>query len=183
MIFNNRRLRRLTVLMLFLTASARLAAQQPDDGIPITSVPENSPCPDQPKSLKELTVAFGGGRVPSPSEMTGSWVAISIFIGRDESTMDCSGLRRGKKLFEEVMVANGYSLEMHVVGVGEQKATMRRNSTRSLSFPFSFGGDAAPVLRCRLTKRNTLACLIDVYRQAVEFKRISVQPDEIARNP
>jgi len=85
--------------------------------------------------LKELTGAFDGGRVPSPSEMTGTWVAIGIFIKNDPSTMDCSALRRGKKVFEEVMLANGYSLKMHVVGAGDQEPTMRRDSTRSLSFP------------------------------------------------
>ena len=34
--------------------------------------------------------------------------------------MDCSGLKRGKKLFEEVILADGYSLEMHAVGTFDQ---------------------------------------------------------------
>ena len=59
--------------------SGRLAAQQRDDDIPISSVPQNLPCPDQSKSLKEVTDAFDSGRVPSPSEMTGTWVLIRRF--------------------------------------------------------------------------------------------------------
>ena len=181
--FNNERLRALAIVLLILITSGRLAAQQRDDDIPISSVPQNSPCQDQSKSLKELTDAFDSGRVPSPSELTGTWAAIGDFIRSSEKSMDCAGLKRGKKLFEEVMLADGYSLELHAVGTFDQKRTMQRNSTGSVSFSFDFGGDSLPVYRCRLTVRNTLACLIDVYRQGVEFRKMSVRPDEMAHEP
>ncbi len=54
----------------------------------------------------------------------------------------------------------------------------------ALTFPFDFGGDSHPVFRCRLTKRDTLACLIDVYRQGIEFKRMKVSPELVwNKNP
>src|SRR5262245_18779096 len=104
------------VVICAATLNGSSAQGPPENNLPIHSISENLPCADQPKSLKELTNAFASGRLPAPSDMTGTWVAISNFIATDESTMNCSGLRRGAKLFEEVMIANGYSLEMHVVG-------------------------------------------------------------------
>ena len=44
---------------------------------------------------------------------------------------------------------------------------------------FDFGGDASPVYRCRLTVRKTLACLIDVYGQGVEYKKLPVLQNQI----
>jgi hypothetical protein len=61
--------------------------------------------------------------------------------------------------------------------------TMKLDPARSLRFFFDLGGDSHPVFRCRLTTRDTLACLIDVYREAVEFKRMSVRPDQMDHNP
>ena len=169
------------VVWIGATTSNRLSAQEPRrEDIPVHSVPQNLPCTDQPKSLRELTIAFNSGSLPSLSDMTGTWVAISSFIDTYDSTMNCSGLKRGTKVFEEVMIANGYSIEMHVIGAGVQRPAVKLDSTNSLSFPFDFGGDADPVFRCRLTSRKTLACLIDVYRQGIEFKRIPAKPDEMA---
>jgi hypothetical protein len=97
-------------------------------------------------------------------------------------SLNCSGLKRGAKLYEQVILANGYSLETHLIGTGVQTPTMKPDRTNSLSFPFDFGGDANPVFRCRLTTRKTVACLIDVYRQGIEFKKASARPDEMERN-
>jgi hypothetical protein len=114
--------------------------------------------------------------------MTGTWIAISDFIADYEKSLDCSGLKRGARLYEQVILANGYSLETHFIGTGVQTPTMKPDRTSSLSFPFNFGGDANPVFRCRLTTRKTIACLIDVYRQGIEFKKASVRPDEMEHN-
>ena len=54
------------------------------DDIPKNAVPQTSPCADQPRSMKELMAAFDKGRIPSPLEMTGSWVAIG-YVGDGET--------------------------------------------------------------------------------------------------
>jgi hypothetical protein len=141
------------------------------------SAPQNLPCTGQSKSLRELRQAFTKGRAPSPADMTGSWVAISSFDDNG-GDLNCTGLKRGPK-FEEVMLAKGYSLEMHVIGTLDQSPTMTREANHSVTFRFDFGGDASPVFRCRMTARKTLACLIDVYRQGAEFKRMPVQQNQI----
>jgi hypothetical protein len=151
--------------------------QRTSGDVPANSVPQNAPCPDQAKSLTELKESFNRGRVPSPPETTGSWVAIGFF-GDYYHGLNCTGLRRGDK-FEQVMLANRYSIEMHVIGTFDQIRTLEPDRGNSLSFPFDFGGDAAPVYRCRLTGRKTLACLIDVYREGVEFKKMSATGDQI----
>src|SRR5205085_2463662 len=81
---------------------------------------------------------------------TGTWVAISSFIADYEKSLACSGLKRGARLYEQVILANGYLLEMHFIGTVVQTPTMRPDGTSSISFPFDFGGDANPVFRCRL---------------------------------
>ena len=95
--------------------------QRTSEALPTHSVPHNSPCSDQPKTLTELTDAFNRGSVPSAAETTGTWVAIgSIFgDGDDNKSLNCTGLRRGNK-FEEVILAKGYSVEMHAVGTTDQ---------------------------------------------------------------
>lgn len=152
--------------------------QRTSDELPPHSVPQDSPCADQPKSLTELTDAFNRGSVPSSSETTGSWVAIGIILGTYDTYLNCAGLKRGNK-FEEVMLVTGDSIEMHVVGASDQTRTLAPDHAGSVSFPFDAGGDARPVYRCRVTTRNTLACLIDVYREGVEFKKMSVNADDI----
>jgi TonB family protein len=145
--------------------------------LPTNSVPQNSPCADQPKSLTELRDAFNRGNLPSASETTGSWVSIGFF-GDYNNDLNCTGLRRGNK-FAEVILAKEYSVEMHAIGAHDQTRTMEPDHAGSVIFPVDLGGDARPVYRCRVTTRNTLACLIDVYRQGVEFKKMSVNADDI----
>src|SRR5205085_1799826 len=127
--------RLLPTMALVLIGSANLnrsSAQEPRrDDIPAHSIPQNVPCADQPKSLKELIIAFNNGSLPSPSNLTGTWVAISSFIDTYDATMNCSGLKRGTKVFEEVMIAKGYLLEMHVIGAGVQRPPVKRDSTNS----------------------------------------------------
>jgi hypothetical protein len=151
--------------------------QRTSDALPKNKIPQNSPCADQPKSLLQLRRAFDRGRFPTPSETTGSWVAIGFF-GDDVTDLNCGGLRR-VSMFEEVMLVTGYSVETHVIGTVDQTPTMAPDHAGNLVLPFDFGGDARPVYRCRLTTQKTLACLIDVYRQGVEFKKMSVNEDDI----
>jgi TonB family protein len=151
--------------------------QPTSDELAAKSVPQNSPCADQPKTLTELRDAFNTGNVPSASEVSGSWVSIGFF-GDYNNGFNCAGLRRLNK-FEEVLLARGYSLEMHAFGQYDQTRTMEPDHAGSVSFPDDSGGDARPVYRCRMTTRNTLACLIDVYREGVEFKKMSVNPEDI----
>jgi hypothetical protein len=145
--------------------------------LPMHSIPQSIPCSDQPKTLAALKAAFNTGRIPSRAESTGEWVAISFF-GDDNADLNCTGLVRGSK-FEEVMIAHQYALEMYVIGTTDQRPTFEPDHAGSLTFPFSFGGDASPFYRCRLTSRKTLACLIDVYREGVEFKKIRVTPEQV----
>jgi hypothetical protein len=77
------------------------------------------------------------------------------------------------------MLATGHSVEMHVIETTDQTRTVEPDQAGSVTFPVDFGGDAGPVYRCRVTTRNTLACLIDVYREGGEFKKMSVNADEI----
>ena len=145
--------------------------------LPTNSVPQNSPCADQPKSLTELRDAFNRGNLPFASETTGSWVSIGFF-GDYNNDLNCVGVKRGNK-FVEVMLARGDSVEMHAIGATDQTRTLEPDHAGSVTFPVDFGGDAGPVYRCRVTTRSTLACLIDVYRQGVEFKKMFVNADEI----
>jgi TonB family protein len=151
--------------------------QRRSEELPMNSVPQNSPCADQPKTLTELWDAFNRGNVPSASETTGSWVAIGMFGGYSND-LNCVGVRRGNK-FVEVMLVRGDSVEMHAIGATDQTRTLEPDHAGSVAFPVDFGGDAGPVYRCRVTTRNTLACLIDVYRQGVELKQMSVNADEV----
>lgn len=110
--------------------------------------------------------------------MTGTWVAIGMFgdarsHGKEYILLNCSGITRDE-IFEQVMIAEGYSVEPHFVGSDTDKRLMKRDPTRSLSFPVDFGGDANPVFRCRLTWRRTLLCLTDVYLEGNEFKQMVV---------
>jgi hypothetical protein len=141
-------------------------------------VPQNLPCANQSKSLKELTKSFNMGRLSSTSDVTGTWVAISLFSD-GHSSLNCAGVKRGIT-FEEVIVAKGYSIELHIIGAVQETVTAKPDRNASLVFPVDEGGDASPVYRCRLTERQTLACLNDVYREGNEFKKMTVRKDEIA---
>ena len=159
------------------TASSDSSQQQGSEELPKNSIHQDSPCADQPKSLAQLKRAFNEGNVPSGSDLNGTWVAIGFF-GDAIADLSCTGLKRGNK-FEEVMLASGYAVQMHVIGAHDQSPILKLDRGGSVTFPFDFGGDASPVYRCRVTARRTLACLIDVYREGVEFKKMSVNPDEI----
>ena len=65
------------------------------DDIPKNTVPQTSPCADQPRSMKELMAAFDKGRIPSPLEMTGSWVAIGYVGDGETPSFNCDGVMRG----------------------------------------------------------------------------------------
>lgn len=94
------------------------AAQNRADSeeVPKYSIRQNSPCVGQARTLQELTRSYNKGRLPTVSDMTGTWVAIGFFEGVGRSgRRNCSGLKRGKML-EAVMIANGYSLELHFIG-------------------------------------------------------------------
>ena len=154
--------------------------QNQSDEIPRDSVPQNSPCTNQPKSLKEVTAAFNKGELPSASEVTGSWVEIGFF-GQDDRvrSMNCTGITRGK-VFEFVIVASQYSLTLNAVGMDvPQKVKMQPDNKGSVQFPVDFGGDASPVYRCRTSRPNTLTCLNAVYGEGIEFKKMPVREEQI----
>lgn len=146
------------------------------------SVHQDSPCVGQARTLQELTRSFNGGQLPTASDMTGTWVEIGFFEARARagkpSDRNCPGLVRGKK-FEAVMIANGYSLELHIIGTHVQRVTATLDAKGSLSFPVDFEGDALPTYRCRLIGPGTLACLVSTYQQGVEFKKKVVRQNEI----
>jgi hypothetical protein len=89
-------------------------------------------------------------------------------------------MRRGSK-FEFVLIANGYSLELHAIGMGSpQKVMIEPDHKRSIEFrELDFGGEGTlDNYRCRITNRETLACLLGSYRGA-EFKKITIKPEQI----
>jgi hypothetical protein len=157
---------------------ADFAGQQAADDVPKHSIPQDSPCADQYKSLAQLKEAFDRGSMPTPKEITGSWVAIGDFLPFSQGrSVNCGGLRRGAK-FEYVMFFTADSVEIHAIGASVQTAALK--PTRgSLTFPFDNGGDANPSFRCRVTKTGTLACLVEVYGQTVEFKRMPVSRETV----
>ena len=143
---------------------------------------QNEPCVNQPKTYSELTSSFQQGTLPLASQTTGNWVEIGMVRknpSRRNPFLNCSGLRRGSK-FEFVLVANSYSIELHAIGMTyPQRVTLERNSEGSIAFPVDFAADEGPDnYRCRLTKSDTLVCLIGDYAGA-EFKKMTVQPNEI----
>lgn len=145
-------------------------------------VPQNVPCSDQPRSFGELASSFDGGRRPLASEITGTWVEIGDLNdppGKVHS-LNCSGEKRGS-VFEFVLVANGYSLEIHAVGMlAPQAARMKPDDAGAVEFrEVDFGGEGSlDNYRCRLTQRGTLACLIGTFT-GVEFKRMTVEKSQI----
>jgi hypothetical protein len=148
---------------------------------------KGSPCPGQPASLAELRTTFSQGTLPTPAQVTGTWVGIGFF-GATEipelRILNCAGMFRAEVgAYEEVIEAKGYSITVHIVGTLVASPTIDV-SDGALTFPFDFGGDSHPVFRCRLTPQQTLACLIDVYQQGIEFKRMTIQPQQAwNRNP
>jgi hypothetical protein len=163
------------------TVSAEAQKPPPSVEMPGFSVPQNRPCSGQPKSFNALTESFDNGRVPSPAELTGAWVAIGAFTS-DSGSMNCSGLTRSR-IFENVMFAEEYVVEMHMIGsYGPPTVIMAVDSTRSLTLALDLGTDVLRVFRCRYTARKTLACLIPGY-YAFEYKKMRVKPEQVYRGP
>jgi hypothetical protein len=150
--------------------------------VPQDSIPQNAPCVGQPSSRTELGKSFLQGRLPLASQITGTWVEIGD-VANDPSpvhrSLNCSGVKRGSK-FEFVLIASGYSVELHEVGMTyPQKVTMEPNRMGYVEFPVDLSADEGPdIYRCRLTKRGTLACLVHAYR-GVEFKKMMVEKEQI----
>ena len=144
-----------------------------------------SGCDNQARSLAELKRSFAGARMPSIAELSGSWVAIGFFgaahsHGMEIASVECAGLRRGKTL-EQVMLITGNSVDPRFIGAWSMPRALTPDGRGSLEFPIDFGGDANPSYRCRLTATGTLACLVDVYDEGVEFKRNSVSQEQLCR--
>lgn len=166
-------------------ASADGRSEEP----PKYSVPQDAPCAGQPRSLSELAVAFRDGHLPSPSETTGDWVEIGDFSDRPTPWpkfryLNCSGLMRRNK-FDFVLVANGYSVELHVIDMyGPQTVAMEPDHEGSVEFPEVYFGGEGPTsnYRCRLTQRGTLACLWGRFA-GTEFKRMAVEKTQIYQAP
>jgi TonB family protein len=152
------------------------AFYQDNQTIPRDSVPQNLPCPDQPTSFKELSELFTAGRLPSPSEVTGSWALIGLWVHKDSRpSLNCDGITRGEKL-EWTLHADGYSVQVDAIGTNHQTTTFKPDGSGSITFSVDFGGDSSPSFRCRLTRRNSLACLGSPYYEAIEFKRVLPKP-------
>ena len=141
--------------------------------IPKNAVPQNLPCSDQPRSMKELMAAFDKGRIPPPLEMTGSWVAIGFLGDGETPSFNCNGVMRGPK-FEWVIHANQYSIEMDIIGTTHQQRTLKADNGGSLVLQVDFGGDGIPPYKCRITDRKTLACILRARggTVGVEFKKM-----------
>ena len=73
--------------------------------LPRYSTPQDVPCPDQPRSVRELVDAFDRGQMPEPSQVTGTWVAIGFVAIPRASTVP--GLR-------EVPSSNGSCLRTNI---------------------------------------------------------------------
>lgn len=132
------------------------------------------PCSGQAKTLVELRRAFNAANLPSPARITGTWVGIGVFgsaesHGSGFAKVDCNGF------FQEVLRFDGYAVKLEMTGaIVDKEEKVQPDTTSSVTFPAPGAGDAAsPVFRCRLTKRDTLACLIDVYQEGYEFRRMS----------
>lgn len=158
-----------------------VSADTSSEEMPQNATPQNAPCVGQPKSGRELAASFQEGRLPAASQVTGTWVEIgtvSDYTSPRYRSLNCSGEKRGSK-FEFVLVANGYSVELHAIGTDLQKVTMTPDHKGSVEFTLDLEADGAhETYRCRLTKRSTLACLDGAFSGA-EFKKMNVEPRQI----
>ena len=152
-------------------AQGQISGDQAED-VPKRSVPQYFPCPDQPKTFKEFSHTFTSSRLPTPSELNGSWVLIGIWVHQNSRPdLNCTGITRGKK-FEWVIIAHGYSIGVNAIGADSQTTAFKPDGKGNLTFTVGFGGENSPVFRCRLTPRRTIACLGSSYYVATEFKKI-----------
>src|ERR1700691_4588563 len=95
------------------------SSEQSNEEIPIHSVPQYQPCPDQTKIFSKLSNSFAAGHLPSRSDVTRSWLLIGCWLHRDSHPdLNCAGIMRGKA-FDWAMLARGYSLEIDMVGANQ----------------------------------------------------------------
>lgn len=148
--------------------------------IPQNGVPQYLPCPHQPQTFETLSRSFATGRIPSASEMEGSWVLTGLWLHPDSKPdLNCSGIMRGSG-FEWVLVAGSdYSVDINVVGTYHQQSQFRLEGENSLKFDIDFGGDASPTFQCRVTRQDTLICLGDTYDNGTEFRRMRVSCEPV----
>ncbi len=145
------------------------------------SVPQYLPCPGQTNSFDKLYHSFSTGHPPSPSEVTGSWVLIGFRLYRDSHPdLRCDGIMRGRT-FEWVMLAQGYSLRIEMAGT-DQASAFQLGEKQDLTIPLDLGGDASPLLCCRVTRRHTLVCLGDTYYNGLEFRKVEVHCEPPMQN-
>ena len=137
------------------------------------SVPQYLPCPGQTRTFSKLTNSFFAGHLPARSEITGSWVLIGFWLYKDSHPdLNCAGITRGK-ILDWVMLAQGYSLMIDMAGTN-QTSTFEIGPRQDLTVALDLGGDSSPVLRCRITERQTLVCLGDSYYSGLEFRKMQV---------
>jgi hypothetical protein len=154
-------------------ANRNPSSEQDNKEIPMYSVPQYLPCPDQTKTFSKLSNSFSAGHLPSRSEVTGSWVLIGFWLYRDSHPdLNCTGIMRGK-IFEWVMLAQGYSLGIDLAGT-DQTSAFKLGERQDLTVAMDLGGDTSPILRCRLTQSHSLVCLGDTYYSGLEFREIQV---------
>jgi hypothetical protein len=173
----------LFVLILLLPPFGAVSTRQSSSSedkqaaVPRDSIPQYLPCTDQPKSFTELLGSFAAGRLPLPSDVTGSWALVGIWVHKDSRPdLNCSGVKRGRQ-FEWILIAQGYSIEVNAIGTKRQTTNFKADDNGNLTFSIELDGDYVPTFRCRLTRRHTLACLGSPYYDAVEFKKISVNTE------
>jgi hypothetical protein len=78
-----------------------------------------------------------------------------------------------------VLVAKGYSVELHAIGTYVQKVTMQPDHKGSVTFLVDFEADEGPdTYRCRLTHSNTLACFSGPFA-GMELKKMAVKREQI----
>jgi hypothetical protein len=143
-------------LCLALVAGTRDVAATQE--VPRYSTPQNMPCSDQPRSLKQLVAAFDRGHRPAPTQINGTWVAIGLL--RYSPSLNCTGVTRGGRVFEWVMFVAHDSVEIDMIGRDLLATTLTLDSAQAATFSADFGADGGPdEYRCRLTDRGTLACL------------------------
>jgi hypothetical protein len=147
-------------------------------------VEQNAPCADQPRSFAALRRAFNAAKRPSVEEMRGTWIAIGMFgdarsHGKEFILVDCNGITTDGHFAQAMQIAADIVVPYFVgTDTAERTITFGKGS---VTFPIDFGGDASPVYRCRLSARNTLICLIGVYLEANEFKKMTVPSDKLYR--
>lgn len=149
------------------------------EDIPLYSVPQYLPCPNQTRSYLALAKSFTSGRLPTETEISGSWVLIGSWLYRDSHPdLNCTGIVRGR-ILEWVMFANGLSLRVNMAGM-IVKSAFGPGSAGNLKFTMDLGGEANPVFQCRLTQQHTLVCLGSPYYSGSEFKKMPVhcEPSE-----